>query len=271
LTVGLGAAWAMSDVGPTLMRIDPARNAVVARIKVSSPPESTAVGDGAIWLTYPSSDAVSRIDPATNKVTAKIHVGPQPAGIALSPSAVWVANAGGPSVSRIDPATNKLVKTIRVGPKLTCCFEHMSLATVPGALWVAVPNGNKIVRIDPATNRIVESIKLPYSPCASLVADESGVWSAGGGCADVVGRIDPGSGELAAKVSEPHPVGLALASGSVWAAVIDSADVDQIDPQTGRLSARLHVGGTPVRLAVGFGSVWVNDDNGRVLRIRPNS
>jgi hypothetical protein len=33
--------------------------------------------------------------------------------------------------------------------------------------------------------------------------------------------------------------------------------------------ARLPVGGNPVRLAVGFGSVWVNDDNGRVLRIQP--
>jgi virginiamycin B lyase len=271
LTVGLGAVWAMSDVGPTLMRIDPTRNAVVARIKVSSPPEATAAGDGAVWLTYPSSEAVSRIDPRTNRVTATIHVGPQPAGLALTPRAVWVANAGGPSVSRIDPATNRVVATIGVGPKLTCCFEHMSLAAVPGALWVAVPNGNKIVRIDPATNHIVESIKLPYSPCASLVADERGVWSAGGGCADIVGRVDPGSRKLTAKVSEPHPVGLVLAAGSVWAAVIDSANVDRFDPDTGRLSARLHVGGTPVRLAVGFGSVWVNDDNGRVLRIQPNS
>jgi len=270
LTVGLGAVWAMSDVGPTLMRIDPARNAVVARIKVPSPPESTAAGDGAVWLTYPSEDEVARIDPRTNKVTATIHVGPQPAGLALAPGAVWVANAGGPSVSRIDPATNQVVTTIRVGPKLTCCFEHMSLALTPGALWVAVPNGNKIVRIDPATNRIVESIKLPYSPCASLVADESGVWSAGGSCADVIGRIDPNSKKVTAKLSEPHSVGLALAAGSVWAAVIDSANVDRIDPHTGRLSGRVHVGGTPVRLAAGFGSVWVNDDNGRVLRIQSN-
>jgi streptogramin lyase len=85
----------------------------------------------------------------------------------------------------------------------------------------------------------------------------------------VVGRIDPAVKKLTAKLAEPHPVGLALAFGSVWVAVLDSANVDQIDPQTGRLLARLHVGGTPVRLAVGFGSVWVNDDNGRVLRIQP--
>ena len=260
----------MSDAESTLMRIDPARNAVVARIKVS-PPEAAAAGDGAVWLTYPSNDTVSRIDPATNKVTASIHVGPQPDGIAISPGAVWVADAGGPSVSRIDPATNRVVATIRVGPKRACCAEHMSLTATGGTLWVAVPNANEIVRIDPTTNDLVATLKLPYSPCASLVADQSGVWSAGGGCADAVGRIDARTKTLTATVIEPHAVGLALAFGSVWAAVIDSANVDRIDPRTGRVTARLHVGGTPVRLGVGFGSIWVNDDNGRVLRIRPTS
>jgi YVTN family beta-propeller protein len=268
MTVGEGAVWAMSDAESTLMRIDPTRNAVVARIKVS-PPEATAAGDGAVWLAYPSTNTVSRIDPATNKVMARIHVGPQPAGLALAPGAVWVANAGGPSVSRIDPRTNRVVATIRVGPKLACCSQHVSLTAAPGAVWVAVPNANRIVRIDPATNSVIATVKLPYSPCAFLVANKAGLWSAGGICADVVGRIGPAMKKLTAKLAEPHPVGLVLAFGSVWVAVLDSANVDQIDPQTGRLVARLHVGGTPVRLAVGFGSVWVNDDNGRVLRIQP--
>ena len=270
LTVGEGAVWAMSDAESTLMRIDPARNAVVARIKVA-PPDTAAAGDGAVWLSYPSNDTVSRIDPATNKVTASIHVGPQPTGIAISPGAVWVANAYGPSVSRIDPVTNRVVATIRVGPKRACCAEHMSLTVTGDKLWVAVPNANEIVRIDPKTNDLVATLKLPYSPCAFLVADQRGVWSAGGGCADTVGGIDVRTKTLTAKVAEPHAVGLALAFGSVWTAVIDSADLDRIDPRTGRLIARLHVGGTPVRLSAGFGSIWVNDDNGRVLRIQPTS
>jgi YVTN family beta-propeller protein len=270
MTVGEGAVWAMSNAEATLMRIDPARNAVVARINVS-PPEGAAAGDGAVWLSYPSSDSVSRIDPATNKVTASIHVGPQPDGIAISPGAVWVANAGGPSVSRIDPATNRVVATIRVGPKLDCCSEHMNLTATRGTLWVAVPNANEIVRVDPTTNHLVGTLNLSYSPCASLVADHGGVWSAGGGCADAVGRFDARTSALTTLVIEPHAVGLALAFGSVWTAVIDSANVDRIDPRTGRVSARLHVGGTPVRLGVGFGSIWVNDDNGRVLRVRPMS
>jgi YVTN family beta-propeller protein len=268
LTVGEGAVWAMSNAESTLMRIDPARNAVVARIKVA-PPEATAAGDGAVWLTYPEDDTVSRIDPATNKVTASIHVGPRPAGVAVSPGAVWIADAYGPSVSRIDPATNRVVATISVGPKRVCCAEHMSLTATNGALWVAVPNANEIVRIDPETNQVVARLELPYAPCAFLDADQGGVWSAGGVCADTVGRIDPRTKRLTATIPEPHAVGLVLAFGSVWTAVIDTGNLDRIDAHTGRLIARLHVGGTPVRLGVGFDSIWVNDDNGRVLRIRP--
>jgi YVTN family beta-propeller protein len=258
----------MSNGEATLMRIDPARNAVVARIKVP-PPEATAAGDGAVWLTYPEDDTVSRLDPATNKVTSSIHVGPRPTGVAVSPGAVWIADDYGPSVSRIDPATNRVVATISVGPKRACCADHMSVTAMSGAVWVAVPNANQIVRIDPMTNAVVARLDLPYSPCAFLVADRSGVWSSGGSCADTVGRMDVRTKTLTARVSEPHAVGVALAFGSVWTAVIDSADLDRIDPSTGRLIARLHVGGTPVRLGVGFGSIWVNDDSGRVLRIQP--
>jgi DNA-binding beta-propeller fold protein YncE len=267
VAVGEGAVWAMSTARSLLMRIDPRRNAVVARIK-AFPPEALVAGDGAVWLSYPSQDMVSRIDPGTYRVTT-IHVGPQPAGISLSPDAVWVANTGGPSVSRIDPATDRVVATISVGPKFACCSEHMSVLALPGAVWVAVPNANEIVRVDPATNRLTATVKLPYAPCAFLITDATGLWSAGGGCGDVVARIDPSTKRVTAKLAEPHPVGLVSAFGSIWVAVLDSGNVDRIDPRTGRIVARLHVSGTPVRLTLGFGSVWLNDDLGRVLRIQP--
>ena len=140
LAVGEGAVWAMNDAKATLMRIDPARNVIVARIKVGTP-EAAAAGDGAVWLSNPSMNIVTRVDPATNTVTATVPVGPKPQGIAVSPGAVWVANAGGPSVSRIDPATNPVVATIRVGPKGACCAEHTSVIASPRAVWVALANG----------------------------------------------------------------------------------------------------------------------------------
>lgn len=268
LTVGEGAVWAMSDATSTLMRIDPTRNAVVAQIKVP-PVEASAAGDGAVWLSHPTQNTVSRVDPAADKIIATIHAGPQPMGVAVSSGAVWIALAGGPSVARVDPATNSVVATIRVGPQRACCSEHMSVWAGADAVWVGVPNADELVRIDPATNAVTGRLKLPYPPCAFLVADASDVWSAGGGCADVLGRIDVRANRLVQKLAEPHAVGLGLAAGSLWVAVLDAARVDQVDLRTGRLVARLHVGGTPVRLAVGFGSVWVNDDHGLVVRLQP--
>jgi streptogramin lyase len=126
------------------------------------------------------------------------------------------------------------------------------------------------VRIDPETNAVTATVKLPYCPGAFLAAVENAVWSAGGGCADLVARIDPRKKKLTWKQYEPHPVGLAFAFDSIWTAVLDSGNVDRLDPRTGRVVARLPVGGTPVRLVVGFGSIWMNDDDGRVLRIRPS-
>jgi streptogramin lyase len=85
----------------------------------------------------------------------------------------------------------------------------------------------------------------------------------------IFGRPSARGAVLTARLVELHPVGLAVAFGSVWVVVVGSGNVDQIDPATGRLVARLHVGGLPVRLGVGFGSIWVDDDFGRMLRIKP--
>jgi virginiamycin B lyase len=269
--VGEGAVWAMSDATSTLMRIDPKQNAVVARIRLS-PGETAAAGDGAVWLTHPNENTLSRIDPRTNTVSATIHVPAHPSGVAVSPGAVWTANVLGPSVTRIDPSDNRIVATIRVGPNRACCSERMGVTARTDAVWVTLPAANMIVLIDPRTNRVAARFKLGhYFPCGPLAAAESAVWSAGASCSNFVTRIDPRTRKITARLAEPHAVGIALAFGSVWVAVFDSGDVDRIDPRTGQVTARLHVGGWPVRLGVGFGSVWVNDDKGRVLRIRPQS
>jgi DNA-binding beta-propeller fold protein YncE len=180
-----------------------------------------------------------------------------------------VVNAGGPSVSRIDPATNRVVATIGVGPKSDCCAEHTSVIASPRAVWVALTNGKRIVHIDPATNSVVATTRTESRPCGLLAADETGVWWTGGHCGDgVVARVDSRTNRLVTNLLEPFPVGIGVTSGSVWVASA-SGYIDQIDPHSGRLVARLHIIGLPAFLGIGFGSVWVTDDYGRVLRIKP--
>src|SRR5881397_129430 len=118
IAVGEGAVWSTSDAGPTLTRIDPARNTVAAAVRIDlsnkCPPEAPgcgdlAAGDGAVWIPHVNDNTVSRFDPSANAVTRTIDVGPQPRQVAVSPEGVWVANSGGPTVSRIDPSTNRVV------------------------------------------------------------------------------------------------------------------------------------------------------------------
>src|SRR5436190_13427556 len=97
LAVGEGAVWTTSDAVSVLMRIDPKRNSVVARIKIephNACPElpgscgEATVGNGALWISRVSDNRVLRIDPRDNSLSATIPVGPQPEGIATTPGAV---------------------------------------------------------------------------------------------------------------------------------------------------------------------------------------
>ena len=277
--VGEGAVWAVSDSGPTLTRVDPDRNAAAASIKIklgkacpAEPPGcgEAAAGDGAVWVSHTTDNTVSRIDPGTNAVAATINVGPQPRGVAVSPGAVWVANSGGPTVSRIEPSTNRVVATIRVGPA-RAASEIMSVTAGAGAVWVGVPNLNAVVRIDPATNAVVSTIRASGQTCGFLAADQNAVWAAGAHCDNYVARLNPHSNRRAGQVKGRLlvPIGLALGFGSLWIADLDAKTIDRVNPRTGRIVARLRVGGYPVHLEIGFGSVWVRDDSGRVLRITP--
>ena len=56
-----------------------------------------------------------------------------------------------------------------------------------------------------------------------------------------------------------HPVGLALGAGSIW--VIDDTDdvVRRVSPITGTVEAVIPIGPAPTAVAVGAGSVWVAD------------
>jgi streptogramin lyase len=277
--VGEGAVWTVSDAGPTLYRIDAAKNKVASRTTIqldlpcpASPPGcgEIAAGNGAIWLSHPNDNTVSRFDPRANRIVATIHVPNQPEAVATAPGAVWVAGRGGPTISRIDPRSNRVVATIRVGRASICCSDHMAVTASPGAVWATVANENTLVRINPATNRVDAKTHLTTQPCGFLVADSRTLWAAGAHCGSAVSKLDVKNAKPIGTVTGSRsPIGLALAFGSLWLADLDARSVERVDPGSGRIVSRMRVGGIPVRLGVGFGSIWVRDDSGRVLRIKP--
>jgi YVTN family beta-propeller protein len=56
-------------------------------------PTALAVGADAVWVASASAGTVLRIDPATNAVASTITIGGAPVGVAVSGTTVWVAVA----------------------------------------------------------------------------------------------------------------------------------------------------------------------------------
>src|SRR5205814_10551398 len=88
--------------------------------------------------------------------------------------------------------------------------------------------------------------------------------------AEEVLKLDPGTG--ARTTSYPvggNPVGLAEGFGSVW--VLDaSGTVTRLDPQTGQATGPIRVGQDPTDIAIGLGVAWVaNQGDQTISRIDP--
>jgi YVTN family beta-propeller protein len=134
ITTGAGSVWVAGPVqGSPLTRIDPRRNAVLARIALSKFRSGGAtVAGGNVWVADPGGDKVWRVDPTRNVPVSTTDVGVAPIGVVSGHGSVWVANAGDGTVSRIDPVTGRVIRTIAVGG------SPNGLAVTDDAVWVTV-------------------------------------------------------------------------------------------------------------------------------------
>jgi len=150
VAVGAGSVWLLTDRKGELSRIDPAKNAVVAKIAVIPDSFAAAFGFGSVWITNTKSNSVQRIDPASNRVLATIPVGPTPRFLATGEHGVWTLNQGDGSVSRINIEQNKLEATIHVGVE----GEGGDIEAGQSRVWV---RASKVLLsvIDPDSNQVV--------------------------------------------------------------------------------------------------------------------
>jgi YVTN family beta-propeller protein len=280
MTVADGMLWVLKGAG-TVVRIDPATNAVIGKPLRVPTGAAIAVAQGALWVTSvapgdlgrPGKDTVTRIDPATGRTVATITVARAPLDVAATPGAVWVTNAGagGDSVARIDPHTNRLsVRPVTTGA------SPQSLATGGGSLWVANHDARTVTRIDQASGKVVADIPVPSEP--HRVAYGAGAAWVGNWHDNSISRIDPATNRV---VGSPIPIGshhagnLAVGAGGVWVTSDyrpEAADEDvvvvRIDPRTNRAVETVAVGGHPIDIAATEGAVWVSVANpGTLLRI----
>jgi streptogramin lyase len=106
VTVGAGAVWVAA--GAWLVRVDPARDRVVRRIRVGSTAISVFATPSAIWVTRAAGrlGELVRVDPTTNRVVTRTTMGGGSESVVQALGSLWVVNTSPPSLMRVDPSSN---------------------------------------------------------------------------------------------------------------------------------------------------------------------
>ena len=166
MAAGAGALW-VSQSGERLLRVDPARNRVMATLAMANlaTPAVTASGVWGVCCWHGISGRhptgwLVRIDPASNHVAARVRLPGLPTAVGVGPSGVWVTGVDG-RIWRSDPTSGRMVATSWVSDQLGGlpgregpAGQAGDVVVDPDAVWVSNPANAEVLRIDPRRNRL---------------------------------------------------------------------------------------------------------------------
>src|SRR6266542_3244979 len=168
--------------GGVLIRLDPRRNRVAARVPLPGVPSDVAAARDSVWVAM-TTGLVLVVEPGRGRTVGAVDTG-GPLGftqtIALGSDAVWLADPLAKVVLRVDPASKRVVARIPAGPVT-------ALTVGSGAVWAVGTAG--ILRIDPARNRV--TAMLPAAEVEGVLMVTTGAGWLWAGSADSVARVDP--------------------------------------------------------------------------------
>jgi hypothetical protein len=285
VAAGPSGVWVLnrrSGEPDDLVRVDPATDAVLARLPVGGEVSQLAVGeDGGVWLyrtgRTPDRAELVRVDPSTNRVAATIALPPGPPGIPTGASAllvaggsVWLADQHN-RLFQVDPASRRVREVTDGGRSLA--VGHLAFA----GGWVWATWGLFLYQIDPRTGTVTMTVDNPdldnSMPASGLAGGAGQLWmyTYDGSGREQLHRLDPADGRLLATRqlgARSRKLG-DMAAGDRVVAVRTGQQLLLSDPG-GTLRATVPVPEARGGLAVGPDAVWVADpDRGRLLRVDP--
>jgi hypothetical protein len=275
-----GSLWVADFRGRSIVRVDPGRRRVRARIPLDGTPSAIAAGGGGLWVRTWREGAdrrtdVSRIDAETERVVARATSGFGSA-LAVGPDAVWAASTEVPpeGIDRIDPRTAERTDRIDV--------PHLyGLAAAAGSTWGLGGDGT-VVEVDAASGRVRHRWPrlATSSPLVenenSLVADARGAWvvASGTGVRTQLARVEDGqvTGHLA--VDRTVLPAITVAFGDVWIATRPEPRgpyvVSRLDPASGTMTGSIAIGAhRPAALVPAGDALCVVSSDGTVVVLDP--
>lgn len=143
-----------------------------------------------------------------------------------------------------------------------------AVAVSGNTAWVTDDRRNLLVRFDPSRGRVEGSAHLSGPPTA-MVIDGSGLWVTDSVDNEVL-EFDARSLHVVRTVTVPNgPSTLVVLGDTVWVGSYDGSNLTPVDARTGVVGTPISVLAGVVRVAAGFGALWVTGAVDVLTRIVP--
>ena len=274
---GFGSLWLLAPDSeqPSLLRVDPTTNEIVASILLpGNLCQGFTVSDDAVWVCTP--DGAVRVDPATNTIVGEVtfETGEVFSRLAFGSGSVWAlgVEGGAPTtLIRIEPAA-MTATSIPLG------HGAATLAYGFDAVWVTAPQDGLVLRVDPASLTVTEHSTGLARPWV-IAAGPDSLWVTLFGAEEMeadeptVVRIDPADGskvvEIATGAASANQGGLWATADAVWVRAPE-VFLTRIDPATNEVAETIRGPVSAGDVTVAFGSVWATAGNAlTVYRLTP--
>jgi DNA-binding SARP family transcriptional activator/streptogramin lyase len=227
-----GSVWIPSAAGD-LIRFDPVRHKVVARIPVSG--AEMAFAYLKIWETS-RNHGLDEIDLSHNRIVRAIRLAPGANDwddeLTVGRGSIWVALTDYATLLRIDPSSGRVTARIR---GFGSTDSSMPIAFDENAVWVLrfVGGTATVFRVDPTTNEIVARIPVAGQNGGGLMgtiaAGDGYVWT--GNWDNSISKIDERTNRVVAVYRLPAlPQDVNFEDGSLWVDAYDASKVWRINP-----------------------------------------
>lgn len=213
----------------------------------------------------------AKFDASALPIAVKIHIGGDPDWLGIGFGSVWVSVPKNNEIVRIDPAHN--VVQSRIPADQEPCY---GIGIGRTRIWVLNCKSQTLTRIDPEKASVDLRVPVAIDPEGEgcIAVSDSGVWFVGNedGHSSTLVHLSPNGHTLRKIIVGRDSAVVNLGFGSVWVTSSGENKLYRINPQSGKIVARIAVAAQPRFTAIGAGSVWVlSQSNGSVTRINPAS
>jgi outer membrane protein assembly factor BamB len=262
IAIGRKYVWSATDAG--LVRIDPDEDAVVgkpAKLRGAFATDIT-IDSGRVWVATSDAEVENRRLAGFDEKTGK------PIGKPIEVAGTGGIDAGGGDLWVVGTGkslTHRDARTGREIGRVKLSIDPQAVVVEDGGAW-ARSDSQGVQGVDAKTGKPIGKAQRLDPPLLAMSGGEGAVWIAPDAKTEseprVVWRIDPQTGRTTEKIKLGGPApGIAADEGIVWVYTLDN-ELHKFDPRTGRELGDAHsLDINTPLMAAGHGAVWLGDSN----------